>query len=121
MCHPAIARVGQPRAADEFSRWGQSEPLRQILRPFCSDAVVERLARTGDDRKGLLAPERNAGVDDHARIAPVGLGVVAHRVERRAPSAVDDIDLIARIGMGSLRYIKVSMRIAGSRPLPLAK
>src|SRR5262249_2085705 len=57
--------------------------LRQILRPLCSDAVVERLARTGDDRKALLAPERDAGVGDHARIAPVGLGVVAHRVERQ--------------------------------------
>src|SRR5262245_66330560 len=73
------------------------EALRQILRPLCADALVERLARTGDDRKGLLAPERDAGVDDHARIAPVGLGVVAHRVERRAPPAVDDVDLIARI------------------------
>src|SRR6516162_10409191 len=31
------------------------EPLRQILRPLCSDAVVERLARTRDDRKGLFA------------------------------------------------------------------
>src|SRR5438874_11241597 len=75
----------------------ESEPLRQILRPLFSYAVVERLARTGDDREGLLAPERDAGVDNHPRIAPVGLGVVAHRVERRAPPAVDDIDLVARI------------------------
>src|SRR6516225_4583168 len=45
------------------------KPLRQILRPLCSDAVVERLARTGDDREALLAPERDAGVDDPARIA----------------------------------------------------
>src|SRR5262249_31164322 len=73
------------------------EALLQIRRPRCPDALGERLDRTGDDREGLLAPERDAGVDDHARIAPVGLGVVAHRVERRAPSAVDDIDLIARI------------------------
>src|SRR5262245_997135 len=73
------------------------KPLRQILRPLCADSVVERLARTGDGREGFFAPPWDAGVDDHPRIAPVGLGVVAHRVERRAPSAVDDIDLIARI------------------------
>src|SRR6516162_8644736 len=44
------------------------EPLRQILRPLCSDAVVERLAQTRDDRKGLLAPERDAGVSLSAAI-----------------------------------------------------
>src|SRR5262249_6918573 len=38
-----------------------------------------------------------AGVDHDARIAPVGFGVVAHRVESRAPTAVDDVDLLARV------------------------
>src|SRR5262249_62400904 len=55
---PATLRTLQtvlPRAAVECSRSGQSEALRQILRPLCSDAVVERLARTGDDREGLFA------------------------------------------------------------------
>src|SRR5215813_13542606 len=87
----ALARRQMVQCASLIAPYGGTpnlEVLRQILRPLCADAVVKRLARTGDDREGLFAPERNARVDDHARIAPVGLGVVAHRVERRAPSAV---------------------------------
>src|SRR5262249_6950004 len=47
--------------------------------------------------EGLLSPERDAGINDDTRIAPVGLGIVAHWIERRAPAAVDDVQLIARI------------------------
>src|SRR5262245_28865858 len=73
------------------------DPSGQVCRPFRLDAVVERLARAGDDREGLLAAERDAGVDHDPRIATVGVAVVAHRVERRAPAAVDDVDLVARV------------------------
>src|SRR6266404_1719835 len=75
-------KFGSPKVGRDFQRWScdkkssisrrVSEPLRQILRPLFSYAVVERLARTGDDREGLFAPERDAGVDNHPRIAPVG-------------------------------------------------
>src|SRR5262249_61011884 len=74
-----------------------SAPRRQLLPPFRLDAIVERLARARHDRERLLPPEWDAGVDDHARVATVGVAVVAHRVERRAPAAVDDVDLLARI------------------------
>src|SRR6516162_193441 len=47
------------------------EPLRQILRPLCSDAVVERLARTGDDRKGLFARALDSAVRRVGKIARV--------------------------------------------------
>jgi hypothetical protein len=54
-------------------RWGreqvpQLDPLRQVGRPFCLDAGVERLARAGDDREGPFAAERDAGVDHRPRM-----------------------------------------------------
>jgi Bcr/CflA subfamily drug resistance transporter len=73
------------------------ESLGQILRPLRADALVQRLAGARDGRERLLAPERNAGVDDDARIAPVVGGVVAHRIERRRPAAADDVHALARI------------------------
>src|SRR4029079_2946530 len=70
-----------------------SKPLGQVLAPLRPHPVVERLAGARDLRERLLTPERHAGVDHDARIAPVFLGVVAHRVERRAPASMDDVDL----------------------------
>src|SRR5262245_54045593 len=75
----------------------RSEILWQFLRPLRPDAVVERPAGAGDVRKRLPAPERNAGVDHHARVASIDVAVIAHRIERRAPATVDDVDLVARI------------------------
>src|SRR3954453_18769891 len=61
----------------------RSKTLRQILSPFRPHAVAERFAGARHLRERLLAAERDAGVDDHAPIAPVVGGIVAHRVERR--------------------------------------
>ena len=53
------------------------EPFRQILRPLFSDALVERLARTDDDRKGLLRRHGMQASMITRGYAPVGLGVDA--------------------------------------------
>src|SRR5262249_48794025 len=80
---PRLSRASTSFASARKDVDGRAKPghdgemlkiLRQVLRPLGAQAVVERLARAGDDRKSLLAPERDAGVDDHPRIAPVGLG-----------------------------------------------
>src|SRR5262249_27071336 len=75
----------------------------QIFRPFCAQAIVKRLACTGDLWKRLLSPEWDAGIDHYAGIAAIVLSVVAHRVERRAPPPVNNVDLIARIAAGAHR------------------
>src|SRR5207248_207766 len=73
----------------------RSKILRQILSPFRAHALVERLARARHDGERIAPVERLAGVDDHARVAAVGVAVVAHRVERRAPAAAHDVDVVA--------------------------
>src|SRR5437870_5651798 len=78
-------RPGCARGAPDMDRISplsqgtNSKSVRQVLRPFRPHAIVERLARAGDDREGLLAAERDAGIDHDARIAAIGFGVVAHR------------------------------------------
>src|SRR5262249_36766565 len=68
-----------------------------IFSPFCAQAIVKRLACTRDLWKRLLSPEWDASIDHDAGIAAVVLSVVAHRVERRTPAPMNDIDLIARV------------------------
>src|SRR6266576_1779392 len=61
--------------------------LRQILAPFRAHALVERLARARDDRERVAPVERLAGVDDHARVAAVGIAVVELLDRYREPES----------------------------------
>src|SRR4029077_4679052 len=77
--------------------------VRQLVRPLCPHARVELLAGARDGWKRPLSIEWNTSVDDDAGIALVIDVVIAHRIERRAPAAMDDIDLNTRIAAGAHR------------------
>src|SRR5262245_44950076 len=89
--------IGVYAVANNYDPRRILESFWQIFSPFCAQAIVKRLACTGDLWKRLLSPEWDASIDHDAGIAAVVLSVVAHRVERRTPAPMNDIDLIARI------------------------
>src|SRR4051812_43910641 len=97
---PACVIPGPP-ACGSLKRESRSalilESFWQIFSPFCAQAIVKRLACTGDLWKRLLSAEWDASIDHDAGIAAVVLGVVAHRVERGTPAPMNDVDLIARV------------------------
>src|SRR5215471_12248001 len=56
--------------------------FRQILRPFGTNAGIKLAARARNDWERVAPSERLARVDHDARIASVGVAVIAHGVER---------------------------------------
>src|SRR3984893_10155984 len=90
-----------------MTAWGRPqidlEIARQMLCPLGAHAGIELLACAGDDRERVSPRERPACVDHDAGVAPVGLAVIAHGVEGGAPSAADDLDVLAHIAAGAHR------------------
>src|SRR5207244_11739075 len=76
---------------------------RQMLCPLGGHAGIELLACAGDDRERVSPRERPACVDHDAGVAPVSLAVITHGVEGGAPSAADDLDVLAHIAAGAHR------------------
>src|ERR1700748_1810786 len=79
-----------------------SRSLRQEGGELGTHVGIELLAGARLDREGVAPCPRLAGVDDDAGVARV-LVAVRHRIERGAPAAAQNLDVLARIEAGAHR------------------